>query len=263
MHCISKSLTRYGQNYLRLNKYKSSDMAKLNILFPVLNEELRLADGINKTMEFMTVNKLMPFELNIIDNGSTDKTEQVAKSLCEKYPGVHYTRISERGTGIAVREGIKNNTCDYVGYMDVDLSTDLKYLIPVQELFINDPELEFVNGSRFSKDSVVSGRKWYRNLTSYGLLFLLHFFLDMKASDAICGFKFFKKETAEKLVEVSSKDENGWFFIIEMLLRAERMGVKIHELPVEWADDSRTKVKLFATIKNYIKNISRLRKILK
>ena len=85
----------------------------------------------------------------------------------------------------------------------------------------------------------------------------------MKATDAICGFKFFKKETAEKLVEVSSKDENGWFFIIEMLLRAERMGVKIHELPVEWADDSRTKVKLFATIKNYIKNISRLRRILK
>jgi hypothetical protein len=124
------------------------------------------------------------------------------------------------------------------------------------------PDVEFVNGSRFSKESSVSGRKWYRNLTSYGLLFLLHFFLKMKASDAICGFKFFKKETVEKLVESSSKDENGWFFIIEMLLRAERMGVNIYELPVEWADDSRTKVKLFATIKNYVRNIRRLRKVL-
>ena len=238
-------------------------MATLNILFPVLNEEQRLADGINKTMEFMKDNFIMPFELNIIDNGSTDKTEQVAESLCAKYPEVHYTRIRERGTGIAVREGVKNNTCDYVGYMDVDLATNLKHLIQVQELFNQDPQLEFINGSRFNKDSVVSGRKWYRNLTSYGLLFMLHLFLKMKSSDAICGFKFFKKETAEKLIATSSQDENGWFFIIEMLLRAERMGVKIYELPVEWADDSRTKVKLFATINNYIKNIYRLHKVLK
>ena len=238
-------------------------MAKINILFPVLNEELRLADGINRTMDFMKANSIMPFELNIIDNGSIDKTEQVAKALCDKYAEVHYTRISERGTGIAVREGVKNNTCEYVGYMDVDLSTDLKHLTQVQKLFNDDPDLEFINGSRFSKDSVVSGRKWYRNLTSYGLLFLLHLFLNMKASDAICGFKFFKKETAENLIAASSQDENGWFFIIEMLLRAERMGVKIHELPVEWADDSRTKVKLIATIKNYIKNIYRLHKVLK
>lgn len=235
----------------------------INILFPVLNEELRLAEGINQTMAFMRAHPKMDFELNIIDNGSTDKTEKVAQALCAQYPEVHYTKINERGTGIAIREGVKNNTCDYVGYMDVDLSTNLKHLIQVQDLFADDPELEFINGSRFSKESSVSGRKWYRNITSYGLLFLLHFFLKMKASDAICGFKFFKSETADKLIEVSSKDENGWFFIIEMLLRAERMDVKIHELPVEWADDSRTKVKLFATIQNYIKNIRRLRKVLK
>lgn len=237
-------------------------MTSINILFPVLNEELRLAEGINQTMAFMHAHPKMAFELNIIDNGSTDKTEEVAQSLCAQYPEVHYAKIKERGTGVAIREGVKNNTCDYVGYMDVDLSTNLKHLLQVQDLFADDPELEFVNGSRFSRESSVSGRKWYRNITSYGLLFLLHLFLKMKASDAICGFKFFKKETAEKLIEVSSKDENGWFFIIEMLLRAERMGVKIYELPVEWADDSRTKVKLFATIQNYIKNIRRLRKVL-
>lgn len=236
-------------------------MTTLNILFPVLNEEQRLADGINKTMDFMKVHKLMDFQLNIIDNGSTDRTERVAQELCLKYPEVHYTKIDKRGTGIAIREGIKNNKCDYVGYMDVDLSTDLKHLIQVQELFIQDCNLEFINGSRFSKDSNVSGRKWYRNITSYGLIFMLRIFLNMKASDAICGFKFFKKETAEKLINISSQDENGWFFIIEMLLRAERTNVKIYELPVNWADDSRTTVKLIPTIKNYIKNIYRLYRI--
>ena len=238
-------------------------MKSINIIFPVLNEEKRLVHGIEESVKFMRANIKMPFQLNIVDNGSTDKTESLAKELCEQIPELHYTKIKEKGLGIAFREGVKNNTCDYVGYMDIDLATNLKHLIQVQELFLNDESIEFINGSRFHRESVVKGRKWYRNITSYGLLILLHMFFNMKATDSICGFKFFKKETVEKLIAESSQDENGWFFIIEMLLRAERSGVKIYELPVEWYDDSQTKVKFIATITNYIKNIHRLRKILK
>lgn len=237
-------------------------MKSLNIIFPVLNEENRLESGIRTTVEFIHKNIKMPVELNIVDNGSTDKTESIALGLCKEYPELHYIKITERGLGIAFREGVKNNTCNYVGYMDIDLATNLKHLVQVQELFNADPELEFINGSRFHKDSVVSGRKWYRNITSYGLLFMLHTFLKMKATDSICGFKFFKKNTAEYLIATSSQDENGWFFIIEMLLRAERIGVKILELPVEWFDDSQTSVKFIETIKNYTKNIYRLYQIL-
>lgn len=233
-------------------------MKSLNIIFPVLNEEKRLENGINKTILFIRQNMNMPVQLNIVDNGSVDQTKNIAKELCKKYPELHYTRIEERGLGIAFREGVKRNTCDYVGYMDIDLATNLKHLLQVQNLFTSDPQLEFINGSRFNKASKVRGRKWYRNITSYGLLFLLHTFLKMKATDSICGFKFFKKETVERLINISSQDENGWFFIIEMLLRAERTGVKIYELPVEWFDDSQTKVKFMETITNYIKNIYRL-----
>lgn len=237
-------------------------MKSLNIIFPVLNEENRLGKGIGNTVEFIHRYIKIPVELNIVDNGSIDKTAVIAQKLCKKYPELHYTKISEKGLGIAFREGVKNNTCDYVGYMDIDLATNLKHLIQVQDLFLSDPDLEFINGSRFHKDSIVSGRKWYRNITSNGLLFLLHTILKMKATDSICGFKFFKKETAERLISESTQTENGWFFIIEMLLRAERTGVKIYELPVEWFDDSQTSVKFIATIKNYIKNIYRLYHIL-
>lgn len=236
-------------------------MKSLNILFPVLNEEKRLVRGIQETISFMHNNITIPFQLNIIDNGSVDKTEILAKELCNSIPELHYTKISEKGLGIAFREGVKNNTCEYVGYMDIDLATNLKHLLEVQDLILNHEDIDFINGSRFNKKSVVKGRKWYRNITSYGLLFLLHVFLKMKATDSICGFKFIKKEIAEKLIAESSQDENGWFFIIEMLLRAERTGVKIYELPVEWFDDSQTKVKFLETISNYIKNIIRLYKI--
>lgn len=236
-------------------------MKSLNIIFPVLNEENRLERGIRTTIEFVHKYIEMPIEINIVDNGSIDKTETIALALCEEFPELHYTKISEIGLGVAFREGVNNNNCDYVGYMDIDLATNLKHLVQVQNLFIADSNLEFINGSRFHKQSVVTGRKWYRNITSYGLLFMLHTFLKMKATDSICGFKFFKKETAESLIATSSQDEKGWFLIIEMLLRAERTGVKIHELPVEWHDDAQTSVRIMETIKNYIENITRLYKL--
>ena len=71
--------------------------------------------------------------------------------------------------------------------------------------------------------------------------YLLKFVFGMRIDDAICGFKFFRQETVKDLIRVSSK-EPGWFYCIELLLRAERMGVKIKEIPVVWQDDYDTTV---------------------
>lgn len=231
---------------------------RINIIFPVLNEQYRINRGINETVTFMRANISMPFELNIVDNGSIDKTEEYALKLCEKYPEVHYTKITERGLGVAFREGFKRNNSDIVGYMDIDLATNLNHLIEVEKLFKTQPDIDLINGSRFNRKSKVMGRKWYRNISSYGLIFMLKVFLKMKATDSICGFKFFRKESASRLISMSSTDENGWFYIIELLLRAERNQFKIHELPVEWFDDTQSKVKIMETITNYIRNIYKL-----
>ena len=106
------------------------------------------------------------------------------------------------------------------------------------------------------------GRKWYRKITSMGLVFLLKAVFHMKATDAVCGFTFLRKETAERLVKACGRD-NGWFYTIEFLLRAERMGVKIYDMPVEWQEDYNTTVKVWKTIKNYLVQIYRLRKTFK
>ena len=143
--------------------------------------------------------------------------------------------------------------------MDIDLSTDIKYLGRTIKLFQERPELEYVNGSRFSKESDTRGRKWYRKITSMGLVFLLKAIFHMKATDAVCGFTFLRKETAERLVKASGND-NGWFYTIEFLLRAERMGVVIYDMPVEWQEDYNTTVKVWKTIKNYLVQIRRLRR---
>ncbi|MBF4694514.1 glycosyltransferase [Fusibacter ferrireducens] len=229
----------------------------LNILFPVLNEENRLEQGILKTLDYLKHLETVTFKLTIVDNGSMDKTGEISARLCEMHSEVEYIRISERGVGAAFRAGVAENTCDYVGYMDVDLSTDIHHLEEVITLFKTHHSIDVINGSRLNKASHTIGRKWYRNLSSYGLTFLLKLFLQMKATDSICGFKFFKHQVAKELIALSS-DEKGWFFIIELLLRAERLSYQVVELPVRWEDDHNTTVHYFKLITNYLIQIKRL-----
>ena len=238
------------------------EVNSINLLFPVLNERLRLQKGIETTIAYVREQVKIPCKLTILDNGSEDETPEIGKKLEEAYPEVTYVRVGERGVGVAFRKGIELNDCDIVGYMDIDLSTDLKYLGKTIEMFQQDPELQYVNGTRFSKESDTKGRKWYRKITSMGLVFLLKTIFHMKATDALCGFTFLRKEEAEQLVAESSQD-NGWFYTVEFLLRAGRDGMKICDMPVEWQEDYNTTVKVFKTIKNYIIQIHRLRKALK
>lgn len=234
----------------------------INILFPVLNERLRLRNGIERSMEYLKENVTIPYSLTILDNGSDDETPEIGRELAEKYPEVSYVRVGERGVGVAFRKGIELNESDIVGYMDIDLSTDIKYLGKTIQLFQKRPELQYVNGSRFSRQSDTKGRKWYRKITSMGLVILLKTIFHMKATDAVCGFTFLRKEAAEQLVKESSRD-NGWFYTIEFLLRAERDGMVIYDMPVEWQEDYNTTVKVWKTIKNYLVQIHRLRKTFK
>lgn len=229
----------------------------LTIIFPVLNERLRLESGITRTVEFLKQIDFSDYEIIIVDNGSEDETPQIAARLCETYRGVRYERIGIRGVGAAFRRGVELSRGEIVGYMDIDLSTNIKHLGETIEIFRTRPEIAYINGSRFAKQSDTKGRKWYRRITSQGLLILLKLFLGMKSTDAICGFTFVRRKTALSLVEGSSRD-NGWFYMIEFLLRAEKRGVKILDYPVEWQEDYNTTVKVFKTVCNYLVQITRL-----
>lgn len=232
----------------------------LNILFPVLNEHLRLEKGIDRCVEYMRENVSIPYKLTIVDNGSDDDTPDIARRLVDKYEEVEYVRIEERGVGIAFKTGVMRTDADIVGYMDIDLSTDLEYLNKTIEMFEKDKNLQYVNGSRFSKQSQTHGRKWYRKITSAGLIVILKTMFGMKATDALCGFTFLRSDVAKKLVKQCS-DDKGWFYTVELLLRAERQGIKIYDMPIEWVEDYDTTVNVPKTIKNYIIRIIKLKRL--
>jgi len=229
----------------------------LTIIFPVLNERFRLENGIVKTVEYLESIAFSDYEILIVDNGSEDETPQIADGLCKRSKEVRYERISIRGVGAAFRRGLALSKGDIVGYMDIDLSTNIKHLGEAIRIFQEREDIAYINGSRFARESDTKGRKWYRRLTSRGLLILLRLFLGMKSTDAICGFTFVRRETALSLEEACSQD-NGWFYMIEFLLRAEKRGVNILDYPVEWQEDYNSTVKIWKTICNYLVQIARL-----
>jgi glycosyltransferase involved in cell wall biosynthesis len=203
----------------------------INILLPVLNEELSLENGVIRTLSY--VNKNLNNHnvlLTIVDNGSTDSTQKISTKLIEEYSNVKYLRLEKRGVGLAFREGVKKNEFEIVGYMDIDLSTDLKHINEVISALEEDSKIDIINGSRLNKESIMANRKWYRKITSIGLVSLLKIFFNMKASDAICGFKFFRKETVENLIIESNENDDGWFFIIELIIRAEKKNINIKSI---------------------------------
>jgi glycosyltransferase involved in cell wall biosynthesis len=231
-------------------------MIDMTILFPVLNEEKRLVNGIEKTIRFLEEEKLFNYNLMIVDNGSTDKTSEIGNELTKKYTNVFYMRTDKEGVGIAFRQGINASKMKYVGYMDIDLSTDLKHLQQVAEIFENNLTIKIINGSRIKGKTI--GRKLSREITSRGLNILLKILFQTKISDSISGFKFFERNILDELIAVSG-NENSWFYIIELLLRAEKRKIPIEEIPVIWVDDNaNTKVKVLKLIKLYLKNILRL-----
>ena len=239
---------------------------KLNILFPVLNEHKRLERGIRMAALYLEMLSKKEgsilygedYRLTIVDNGSDDDTPEIGAALAAQYEEVEYVRIEERGVGIAFRTGVEQNEAEIVGYMDIDLSTDLRNLAKMLRIFDKYPQVSYVNASRFHRKSVVTGRKWYRKITSAGLLILLKACFGMKATDAICGFTFMRRDTACSLVRQCS-GERGWFYMIELLLRAERSGVRIVDLPVRWREDYDTTVKIPKTVKNYLINSVKLK----
>lgn len=235
-------------------------MHSIDILFPVYNEENRLETGIRQASEYIRRRfRDVDIFLTIVDNASTDRTQEIAERLTREIPNLSYLRIPEKGVGAAFRAGVRETKAEIVGYMDIDLSTDLRALYVMKRIFEDHPEAAMVNASKQAKKSVTIGRAWYRNLTSKGLTLLMKAGLGMKASDAICGFKFFRREFAESLIRQSDQTENGWFFIIELLIRAERSGLRVVELPVVYREAEGGHVDVVKQSLNYMKNISKLR----
>lgn len=243
---------------------ENRDMGRLStihVTFPVLNEEAQLADSVERTVAFCNATDVPIHEFCIADNGSTDRTPQIGRALAERYPNVRYLQLAVRGFGLALKSAWADSDADFVGYMDVDLATDLRHLKEVYDLVSRGAGYDLYLGSRLIPGASVKNRTVLRGLTSRAFNRLLHWRLGVTFSDAMCGFKFIDRKLYNTLIGRFDFTDD-WFFATQLAVRAEWMGAKILDMPVTWTDqpDSKSSARLVNLSMLYLSGISDLRR---
>lgn len=209
-----------------------------DVTIPVLNEEETLDRQVRILYDFLKKHYPTPGQWRIViaDNGSTDNTRHIAAALGDELPEITLVRVPEKGVGLALKTSWSASTADMVGYMDLDLATDLKHFIQAYNA-LDTEGFDMVYGTRLHKKSQVIGRTLKREITSRIFNLLLRFYLGIKFSDGMCGFKWIRREKVQSLIDAGA-NSNGWFFSTELLTLAEWKGLQICELPVVWTDDT-------------------------
>ena len=192
--------------------------------------------------------------ITIADNASTDGTWPIAQQLAAQLSRVRAIRLERKGRGHALKSAWSTSSAPILAYMDVDLSTDLRALLPLVAPLISGHS-DLAIGTRLARSSrVVRGPKREFISRSYNLI--LKGTLAASFSDAQCGFKAIRASVAADLLPLVEDD--NWFFDTELLVLAQRAGLRIHEVPVDWIDDLDSRVDVLATAREDLAGIARL-----
>jgi len=230
----------------------------VDVVLPVYNEEAGLARNVLRLHDFLDEQFPFTFRITIADNASTDETWAIARSLAATLPRVSAFHLDEKGRGRALKAAWSSSDAAVLAYMDIDLSTDLAALLPLVAPLVSGHS-DLAIGTRLARSSVVD-RGSRRELISRCYNCLTRLALGCRFSDAQCGFKAIRADRARKLLPWIEDD--GWFLDTELLVIAERAGLRIHEVPVDWTDDPDSRVEIVPTAIADLKGIARLRRAL-
>jgi len=225
----------------------------VEIVVPVFNEEAVLESTVRRLHRSLAGQFEERWRITIADNASIDRTPLIANRLAEELDRVGVLRIPEKGRGRALNRAWLASPARVVGYVDADLSTDLRALAPLIAPLLSEHS-DVAIGTRLNRAArVVRGAR--RELVSRSYNTLLRT-IGVRVSDAQCGFKAMRGEVAQRLLPHVS--DTGWFFDTELLMLAECVGLRIHEVPVDWIDDPESKVDVVPTAVEDIRGVLRV-----
>ena len=251
---MSISRSRVAHQPLVFDPRGDGTTATVEIVLPVCNEQHDLAPSVERLHRYLTDRFPLSWTITIADNASTDRTWAIACRLAGSLEGVRAMHLDAKGRGRALRAAWSRSSSPVVAYMDIDLSTDLDALLPLVAPLVSGHS-DLAIGSRLARSSrVVRGPRREAISRSYNVL--LKATLHAGFSDAQCGFKAGRTDVLRSLLPMV--EDQGWFFDTELLVLAERNGLRIHEVPVDWVDDPDSRVDVAATAKADLAGIWRL-----
>jgi putative flippase GtrA len=228
--------------------------AVVDIVVPVYNEEVDVGPSVRRLDAFLADSFPYRYCITMADNASTDGTWATAQALAADLHRVRAVHLPEKGRGRALKSVWSTSSAPVLAYLDVDLSTDLRAVLPLVAPLISGHS-DLAIGTRLARSSrVVRGPK--RELISRTYNLILRGTLLARFSDAQCGFKAVRASAAAELLPLVQ--DNNWFFDTELLVIAQRAGMRIHEVPVDWIDDPHSTVDIVATAKEDLVGVARL-----
>jgi putative flippase GtrA len=228
--------------------------ATVDIMIPVYNEERALPGCVRVLESFLAQQFPFDWTMTIVNNASTDNTLAVANSLAAERDRLRVVHLDRKGRGYALRESWGRSTADVVVYMDVDLSTGLDALLPLVAPLVNGHS-DVAIGSRLAPGArtIRGPKREFISRCYNGLIRLTH---GARFTDAQCGFKAARTAVIRPLL--ARIQDNAWFFDTELLLLAEHNGLRVHEVPVDWVEDTDSRVAVAATARDDVRGLVRI-----
>lgn len=225
----------------------------MDIVLPVLNEERGLERSVRTLQTELESRGRYAWTVTIVDNGSSDRSWEIAAGIAGGHQNVRALRLARRGRGGALKAAWASSDSDIVAYMDIDLSTDLAALGPLLDP-LADGEADISIGSRLATGSEVT-RSVRREVISHAYNAIARTVLRYPVRDAQCGFKAVTRRVATTVVPLV--EDNDWFFNA-LLVLAWRQGMRINEIPVRWVEDDDSRVRIVSTAIDDLRGIWRL-----
>ncbi len=208
----------------------------ISIIIPAYNEEERIKQSLESTVNYMT-EKGYDFEIIVVDDGSTDNTVKTAQEITN---GITVLKQEKNmGKGAAVRRGMLAAKGDIRVFSDADFSTPIYEIEKLLEKI--EAGADICIGSRALDPSMIKEHQpFYREFMGKTFNKFVQMLLVKGIEDTQCGFKGFTKKAVETIFPQAKI--NGFSFDVELLYLASKAGLRVEQVSVEWYNDARSKV---------------------
>jgi dolichyl-phosphate beta-glucosyltransferase len=222
----------------------------LSVVIPAYNEEKKIAQDLALVYEYLAP-QTYEYEVLVVDDGSKDKTHEIAKSLEPQYKNLRNIRYEQnRGKGYAVKTGVLQAKGDHILFADAGTCVPCRDVEKGLQLLQNGYDVAL--GSRALEESrVLLKQPKYRRVGSRIFGYVVRWIMGVNPiRDTQCGFKVFKREAAHTIFCRNRID--GFMFDTETILNAKKMGFRLKEFPVTWKNDPDTRYNpVWGSVRNF------------